>query len=92
MKAVDGSFLDYFGTGTSQAYKGIEFLDEAPETSSGSGLSGGAIAGIVIGVAAAGAIVGVVGLVLYKRARGRYSAFEVDIGRPIHVPAGDAKF
>ena len=85
LQAVDGSFLDYFGTGTNQAYKGIEYLDESPETSSGGGLSAGAIAGIVIGVLVAGLIAGVVGLYAYKRAGGRYINFDVDVGRPITV-------
>jgi hypothetical protein len=92
LQAIDGSFLEYFGTGTNDAFKGIETLDETPETESSSGgLSGGAIAGIVIGVLAAGIIAGAAGLVIYKKRGGKYINFDVDVGRPISVSGMDAK-
>jgi hypothetical protein len=86
LQAIDGSFLDYFGFNTNQAFKGVETLDEAPEASSGGGgLSGGAIAGIVVGVLVAGFIAGAVVLVIYKKRGGKYINFDVDVGKPIAV-------
>lgn len=92
LQAIDGSFLEYFGSGTNEAFQGIETLDETPETeSSSSGLSGGAIAGIVIGVLAIGLIAGAGGFILYKKRGGKYVNFEVDVGKPISVSGMDAK-
>lgn len=78
--------MDYFGSGTLQAYQGIEFMEEAPPTSTGGGLSSGAIAGIVIGaVVGAALLAGLVGVIIHRRTRQKYLKFEVDVSKPIAV-------
>lgn len=85
---VDGSFLDYFGASTATAYRGVETLDEAPAAEGGGGLSTGAIVGIVLGVLVAGAALGVLGIVVYKRSGGKYISFDVDASKPITIDVG----
>lgn len=77
---VDQSSFDYLGKGTTQAYLGIQSLEEAPESDSG-GLSSGAIAGIVIGSIAAGILIGAAIFIWYKKSGGKrfsYEAYQAD--------------
>lgn len=71
----NSSFIDYLGRGTSQAYLGIEQL-QASASSSGSddGLSGGAIAGIVIGCLTGVALIAGAGFFIWKKKKGTGSS------------------
>ncbi len=61
------SFIDYLGQGTQQAYLGIEQLQASASGSSDDGLSGGAIAGIVIGCLAGVALIAGAGYFIWKK-------------------------
>ena len=82
---VDQSSLDYLGKGTQQAYLGIQQLEETPETGGDGGLSGGAIAGIVIGCLAAGLIIGAALFIWYKKSGGTYFSYQGDATAPLKV-------
>ncbi|KAI8111730.1 hypothetical protein M9435_004229 [Picochlorum sp. BPE23] len=68
------SFIDYLGRGTSQAYLGIEQLQASASSSGSDGLSGGAIAGIVIGCLAGVALIAGAGFFIWKKKKGTGSS------------------
>ena len=75
LEAFSGSVEDdYFGQAILQSYQGGEQLTSESSTSDSGGddLSGGAIAGIVIGCVAGVAILGALGFVIYKKRKDKY--------------------
>jgi len=81
----DQSFIDYLGQGTLDAYRGQDKLNENPTSQGDSGLSGGAIAGIVIGCIAGVALIGLGVFVWHKKSGNNFFKYSPDPTEPISI-------